>query len=432
MQLFGVFGNPILHSLSPAMHNAALEALGLPARYVRVAARDARAALRTADSLGLRGFNVTSPFKEDLARLVPYSDIEAELLQAMNLGLPTGRGWKAYNTDPFGVAGALEAAGCRLEGEAVVLGAGGAGRAAAHALESYGVRVTLANRTLARARRAAARLEATPVALGTPELRAALARARIIVNTAATDDRLISKEDVPRGAFVLEARYGSTTALARDARARGCTVIDGRSWLLHQGREAFRLLTGHEPPAGSMERGLARKPERRGAHLALVGFMGVGKSTVADHLAKRLRLRTLDTDRLVEKQERTAVPKLLLDKGEAALRRAEARAVRALPARTAIVACGGGLVTVPATARLLRTHTRLVVWLWAGPDTCLARIGDPGSRPLLGKTPRAQARRLLDARLAQYAAACDVVVDTEGRKPEDVAEEIAALWQEKT
>ena len=97
---------------------------------------------------------------------------------------------------------------------------------------------------------------------------------------------------------------------------------------------------------------------------------------------------------------------------------------------TVVLACGGGLVTVPATRAALRSRTKLTVWLWASPETALARIGDPSTRPLLGKSPLAMARSLLDARLGHYAEACDVVIDTEGRTAESVADQIVGLWRE--
>jgi shikimate dehydrogenase len=430
MNLYAVVGKPVLHSLSPLMHNAAFASLRLPARYVRVAADDAQAALRAADHLGLKGFNVTSPFKEDVARLVPYADSSVEYLQAANTIVHNGRGWEAFNTDPLGVVGALADAGCRLEGNAVVLGAGGAGRAAAHALDTWGVKVTLANRTLKRAQQAARRLGCPACALGSKELKAALEDARIIVNTTSTDGRVVAAQDLPRGAFVLEARYASRSQLAKDARARGCLVIDGRAWLLHQGEESFRAFAGRDAPRGRMDKALLAAAEPRGAHLALVGFMGVGKSTIGRLVAEKLKLRCLDTDQLVGQRAGMEVAQLLVKKGEKALRRHEAAVVDELPKKPQILACGGGLVTIPATRAALRARTKLAVWLWASPETALERMGDPSTRPLLGNRPLAMARSLLDARLGHYAEACDVVIDTEGRSAESVAEQIAGLWRE--
>jgi len=361
---------------------------------------------------------------------VPYVDSSVEYLQAANTVVHNGRGWEAFNTDPLGVVGALADAGCRLEGTAVVLGAGGAGRAAAHALDTWGVRVVLGNRTLKRAQQAARKLGCPAYTLKSKELRAALREARIVVNATSTDERVVDKEDLPRGAFVLEARYQARSALARDAQARGCKIVEGRGWLVHQGQEAFRVFAGREPPRGRMDKALAAAREPRGAHLSLVGFMGVGKSTIGALVAERLGLRCLDTDRLVGQRAGMAVPELLAKKGERALRRQEAGVVEALQKKAAVLACGGGLVTVPATAAALRARSKLVVWLWASPETSLARIGDPSTRPLLGARPLAMARNLLDARLGRYAEACDVVVDTEGRTPQSVADQIVGLWRE--
>jgi shikimate kinase len=246
----------------------------------------------------------------------------------------------------------------------------------------------------------------------------------------ATDARVLRKADLPPGAFVLEARYGSQTPLACDALARGCRLVDGRRWLLHQGAQAFAHFTGRRPSLTVMSQALTGADRRTGPHLALIGFMGAGKSSVARLVGRRVGLPVVDTDLLVEQRCGTRVAQLLVDRGEEALRRQESAVVRELPRRPSLVSCGGGLVTRAAATAALLARSRLVVWLWAKPETCVGRIAHPRSRPLLGADPLREATRLLAARMGDYASACDVVVDTEGQSLRSVVDQVVCLWRE--
>jgi len=253
----------------------------------------------------------------------------------------------------------------------------------------------------------------------------------VIIGTASTDERILDPESFVPGTVVMDARYQTKSALVRDAHKAGCSIIDGREWLLHQAAAAFRIFTGSEPSIEVMRGALKAGRGKRGDHLALVGFMGVGKTTVAQAVAKRLGLGALDTDALVALRAKMDVPALLRDQGEPALRRWEKKVVSELDARASVVACGGGLVTEKAAAKALRGKARLVVWLWARPETCLARIVDLSSRPLLAGSPLSIAERLLNRRMLDYASACEVVVDTEGRTVSEVADQVAELWKEQ-
>ena len=140
-QVFAVTGNPILHSKSPQMFNAAFQELGIDAVYSRLAATSAEEAIACARAIGIQGLNVTAPFKEDVRGYLDTVDESANKINAVNtITLDSeSHELKGYNTDHFGVVAAIEGHGISLEGKkAVVLGAGGAGRAAVYALENAG------------------------------------------------------------------------------------------------------------------------------------------------------------------------------------------------------------------------------------------------------------------------------------------------------
>ena len=254
MEVYGLIGNPVGHSLSPPMHEAAYEALGIDASYVTFEPdRDAvERALDGASALGIRGLNVTIPFKEDVCGLVDVDPL-AERIGAVNTvefsETPTG-----YNTDAAGVVRAFEHHGVALSGTAAVVGAGGAGRAASFALADEGMAVRIYNRTRSRAEALAADVPRAS-AYGLDELD--LDDVDVLVN--ATSVGMESNETpVPRDALhdglsVLDAVYRPVeTRLLREAAETGATTVDGAWMLLFQGVEAFEIWLDRDAPVDVM------------------------------------------------------------------------------------------------------------------------------------------------------------------------------------
>jgi shikimate dehydrogenase len=266
----GLIGHPVDHSLSPAIHNAAFAALALDWAYVPlpVLPGEVAAAVQGLRALGLRGANVTIPHK---AAVVPHLDRlegDAAALGAVNtIVVDAGRGLVGHNTDVQGVRGAVQAAcGESLHGApGLILGAGGAARAAALALARLGVRLTVLNRTPAAAERLVALvLAAEPAAscrwLPLDALDARLLAAQVLVVNA-TSLGLKGAGKVPalmadtltvrHVAFdVVYARGG--TDFLRAAGAHGATVVDGLDMLVHQAAAAFELWTGRPAPLAAM------------------------------------------------------------------------------------------------------------------------------------------------------------------------------------
>ena len=243
MDVFGLIGNPVGHSVSPPMHEAAYEACEMDARYVTFEPDKGgvAAALGGAEALGISGLNVTIPFKERVAELVE-TDPLAERIGAVNTvdfdGEPTG-----YNTDA-----------------AVVVGAGGAGRAAAFALADEGMSVHIANRTVERAESLA---DEVPNASsgGLADLGDRLAGADVLVNATSvgmeSDETPVPKAALHDGLAVLDAVYAPIeTRLLREAASVGARTVDGAWMLLFQGVEAFEIWTGRSAPIEVMNTAL--------------------------------------------------------------------------------------------------------------------------------------------------------------------------------
>lgn len=261
--LAGVIGWPISHSLSPRMHAFWLREHGIAATYVALPVRrhGLSRALQSLSSAGFKGVNLTLPHKEAGYALAHLADGASHATQAVNLLLFREKMFEVYNTDVEGLARSLlDGLGERATGieRAVVLGAGGAARAAALACDRLGAHeICVLNRTRARAdalvrtvsQSVAAKLAARDwtawqtLATGTTLLINATSAG---LNGTTSPD--VSLERLPAGAGVCDLVYSplETPLLAR-ARACGLAAIDGLGMLMHQGALAFELLFGARP-----------------------------------------------------------------------------------------------------------------------------------------------------------------------------------------
>ncbi len=237
-KIYAVAGNPVFQSRSPRMFNAAFRELALDAVYTRLAASTAEEVIKTARDVGIDGLNITSPFKADVIPYLDEVEADARKIGAVNTVVQSAGRFVGYNTDVAGVLGALKESGFEQAGKkTVVLGAGGAGRAAALALLSSGADVVIVNRSFQRAEEAAGILQCS--ALPIERIDEALKGAHLLISTISSDERVIEPSLLSRELTVLEANYARPTALVQDATRVGCTVIDGRLWLLHQALPAF-------------------------------------------------------------------------------------------------------------------------------------------------------------------------------------------------
>lgn len=427
VRLCAVVGRPILHSRSPAMHNAAFAATGIEGRYFRLASRSAQSALRTARSLGLAGMNVTAPFKEDVARHVDALDETAARLGAVNtVVFEEGGRTRGFNTDVDGVALALRTRGHTLAGKtALVIGAGGAGKAATLALLGEGAKVVIGDRVAEKAASVAAQLGCSTVSMSFDALRSLAPSIDVVVGCSGASEPVVPPGFLRPQMLVLEASYAHPTALVREAAAAGCTLADGRDWLLFQGAKAFELFSGASAPVAAMREALCADPPATRPNIALIGFMGAGKSCVAAELGRSLGVPVEEIDQRVERTAQTTIASLFASQGEAAFRRLEAAQLReAASAAGAVLSCGGGAILDPDNVKALE-QTCVRVWLWADLSTVLRRVESDSSRPLLQVADReSKARALLAARIPAYAAAADMVVDTTDLSPREVAEVI--------
>jgi 3-dehydroquinate dehydratase / shikimate dehydrogenase len=258
--VFGVMGNPVLHSRSPHIHNPGFAAVGVDAVYLPFLADSAKDFLDVADLLGMRGLSVTVPFKQDVIPLLGESDGLVRAIGACNtMTRPAGAGaWAGTNTDVGGFLAPLRPlfGGVVPPGlAATVIGAGGAARAVVHALLGQGARVLVLNRSAERARRLSAAFGVPCAGLDEDGYRQAARYGDLIVQTTSVGMEPGADADPAPGlAFragqvVYDLVYApDMTAFLGRAREAGCRIVRGRQMLIAQAMEQFLLFSGRQYP----------------------------------------------------------------------------------------------------------------------------------------------------------------------------------------
>lgn len=268
----GVIGDPVEHSLSPLMHNAAFRDLGLDYIYVpyHVKKGTLESAISGAKSLDIKGLNVTIPHKTEVIKYLDSLDKSAELIGAVNtIKFHKGHA-KGYNTDGIGAVKAVEEVSSVINKKVIILGAGGAARAIAFQMFLDGAdSIVIANRTVEKAEQLqedlVEKLNANVKSTNLGEkLKNELVDADILINTTPIgmypnidQEPLVKAELMCENLIVKDCVYNPLkTGLIKEAEKCGATTISGLKMLIYQGMEAFRIWTSVTPPLEIFENSL--------------------------------------------------------------------------------------------------------------------------------------------------------------------------------
>lgn len=250
-EVFALFGNPVGHSLSPLMHNAAFSRAGLNACYVPFCVENLNIAVRAIRALNIRGVSVTIPFKVDVMKHLDAVDEDALRIGAVNTIMNDGGRLRGANTDWKGLILALKEATAIRDKTFVILGAGGTARAAVFGILSEGGIPLVVNRSAEKGRLLAAEWRC----VFHPWQRLGEIKADCLINTTpvgmAPETGLspIQPDVLKNFKLVMDVIYNPLrTKLLQDAQKAGCAVLSGVSMFVHQGAEQIRLWTGQEPP----------------------------------------------------------------------------------------------------------------------------------------------------------------------------------------
>jgi shikimate dehydrogenase len=274
-QVCGVIGNPIEHTLSPTMHNAAFNHLKLDFAFLafRVKAAALEDAMRGMRGLGIRGLNVTMPHKTAVIKYLDEVDPTVKFLGSANTILNDDGRLLGFNTDGVGALKALRENGVELDGKKLLLlGAGGAAKAIAFSLAKEVGELVILNRASEKAKELAEALsqvygkKVVGEALSSSAIQKSMKNADILINATSVgmhphvSQSLVAPQWLKPDLTVMEIVYNPVeTKLAKHAKAAGAHVISGVEMLLYQGAASFELWTGRSAPIEVMRKAALNK-----------------------------------------------------------------------------------------------------------------------------------------------------------------------------
>lgn len=410
--------------------NTAFLAQGLDNWYTRVLLRNAADFKLLDDLICFSGCNVTAPFKADMGRLADRQAKEVHETQASNtLVKQSDGGWSAFNTDVYGSVKPFFDRWKSMTGKRMlVIGAGGAARAAIAGLREQGARVSVVNRTETKAFGLAK--EFGIEVLGYDQLNEKIRKFDGMINTVSVVIPPLENYSPAKDQYLLDANY-SVSPFKKYFPDGDPRYINGKEWLIAQAEKAFFHFTGIEPAGNQFNRALTDSSVDKKGRIALIGPMGAGKSTVGLKLSEATGYAFIDMDAEIEKQQGMTIAEIFAKKGEAFFRKLEVELLAQIGREENIViSCGGGVVLYPENRRILSDlHTILLL---VSPQTTVFREVK-GQRPLLdGKDPVLSARKIFQSRLDYYLKCAHVLVNAEAGTPETIAEliynDFMATW----
>lgn len=252
-----LLGNPVGHSLSPLMHNTALQKMGMDENYNAACVQDIGAAMAGIRGMNIRGASVTIPFKVAVMEYLDDIDDDALEIGAVNTIVNHDGSLTGYNTDWLGLILTLKSAMKIKNKTFVIIGAGGTARAAAYGIIREGGIPVIVNRTPEKGRILSGKLNC----FFYPLSEAGRIKADCLINTTSVgmsphmDQSPVSARALAGYQYVMDVIYNPLqTKLLKDAAKQGCQVFSGADMFVHQGAEQLRLWTGKEPPRALMKK----------------------------------------------------------------------------------------------------------------------------------------------------------------------------------
>ncbi len=450
-RVLGLLGNPVAHTFSPAIHNTVAEETGDNVVYVPFHVESEEQlgdAVRGAYALNLLGLNVTVPYKQAVIPYLKEIDPVAKAIGAVNTLVRVDGGYRGYNTDYKGLRRALEAEGVVIwKHDVVIVGAGGAARAAGFMCGEAGVkRLCILNRTVEKAEHLAAdikalfpKMEITALPLTQSAkipfqkfLAIQCTKAGLAPNTNETP--VASPLFFQKCELAYDCIYNpEETLFLKKVKEHGGTGWCGIGMLLYQGIAAYELWMDSHVPQRAVD--LAREEllsflrAGKRKNLVLVGFMGSGKTTVGKTLARFTGCPLVDCDEEIVRAAGKKVTEIFQEEGENGFRNRETALLKSLVAsgKEGVIYSTGGGVVIREENRPLLKELGTVVLLDISAETVIARLGKDRTRPLLqGPDRTKKVRTLLVRRKDAYQQAADLEVDAGHGTPEEIAKNILA------
>ena len=406
MKKYAVAGLPILHSKSPDIFNRLFAMRGLNAHYVKFSAKEIDGIMKMAKLFEINGLNITAPFKEKLMEYVQVSDIAVEVTGACNTVLYEEQ-TQAYNFDCDGVLLSILEVLPDVKGKkALVIGAGGAAKAAAFALKNANADVSIINRTFANTIDLARMFDATSVKIS--EINEDfLSDFSIVVNTLEYPYQLF-EPSLLKKCVLLDANY-KNSIFSTIVEANQVQLIGGKRWLMNHAVKSFKCFTGLDVSVSEMEAVFEQQKAVLPHCICLSGMPGVGKSALGKELAEKLQYHFLDVDALIEDKTKMTISEIFDTKGEPFFRKIEKEIIQeSILKKNIVLSLGGGAVATDDVYRLIKENV-LVITLVCEMETLIKRTS-ADHRPLLkNKDVNSILNELFENRKNRYFQSSDLI-----------------------
>jgi shikimate dehydrogenase len=241
----GVCGNPIDHSKGPALFSQFFEKKSLLGSYKAFEINNPCEILPLMKDFNLTGLNITAPFKEDLIDFVDELDDISKQIKALNTVVFRNNKFIGYNTDPYGIIESLKSYGAHKLNNALIVGAGGASRAAISALKKLKTNITITNRTVKKAEKLKQEFSINHINYNA--IRNYIHSFELIICTLPDPSLFPAINNISKNTFFLDANYKSNGSFIKNLKIKPL-YIPGKLWLYHQARQAFNHFTSKDAP----------------------------------------------------------------------------------------------------------------------------------------------------------------------------------------
>lgn len=434
---YGLIGHPLSHTLSPAIHESIMEKCKIKGSYKvydippENCKEEFVKILKETD-----GFNVTIPYKEKIIPLLNSLDDTAKRYRAVN----TVTGGRGYNTDIDG----LRSYNMDLKGKKVLLlGAGGAARVMfSYVLERGAKELCIAARDVNKAKKIISendisRFQTKTYAVGFERILSghdAILNATPVGMWPDCDGCPVSDEIIKSSEYVFDSIYNPVvTKIVLKSRSFGIKAENGLGMLVNQAIRAQKIWNpqtdfSRYDPSDTVDSLKKRLLKDFPVKIVLTGFMGSGKTTAGQMLAKSLDMQFKDLDEIISKKEGKEIPRIFKEEGEQYFREKEKEYLFEIIEKneSTVLATGGGTLVNRENAEYVRKNKGFIIYLEVCLDTALKRVGEGEGRPLLNETSKKDIQNLFDSRLHLYKKNSDVTINGSS-PPEDVCTGIKEL-----
>ncbi len=421
-KLFAVTGKPILHSKSPDIFNDIFFKENAKNIYFRLTANKAQEAIQSFKTLGLSGMNVTAPFKTDIIKYIDSTHKDAKNINAVNTIVNHNGKLSGFNTDFISIINSLKNKNIEIaEKKCLIIGAGGAAKAVIYGLKKEGAQITIVNRTLKKSELLSKEFNCDYDLF--ENLETVFIKSEIIiyclpVNIKISFEKLLNKHQV-----LIDLMY-KKSSFTEAALKIGCILIKGEEILINQAIPAYNHFFDkqlNEEIAKNLLSKNTKKPNFR--KIAIIGFMGVGKTSIGKKLSDELNYEFIDTDQIIEKNENQSITNIFKTKGEDYFRKQENQILKNLLNKDKLIlSCGGGIIINNENIKLLKQNF-IVVWLFSNIETSIKRINDK-SRPLINNNSLDDIEKIYKKRLPLYAQTCDMAININDKSIKEITQSI--------